>query len=146
MSERRRNEKNEKQEEKEEKGRSSGDEKSWEEKWRRDPVNVVTWAFIFIWIGLVILAETTDFAYNFDWWIAWAVGFAGAGIIILLGTIFRFFLPEYRKAMLGSAIWGLVFLGIGLGEIIGWTIIWAIVPIAIGVVILLRFLVFRRGP
>ena len=37
--------------------KSSEDEKSWEEKWQRDPVNTAVWALIFIWAGLVLLAE-----------------------------------------------------------------------------------------
>lgn len=43
MSERPRGEK----EEKDEKGR----EESWDEKWRRDPLNAAGWALLLIWLG-----------------------------------------------------------------------------------------------
>ncbi|MGD9403760.1 MAG: hypothetical protein PVH95_01295, partial [Anaerolineae bacterium] len=56
MSEPRRDEKYQ-----DEKGRGEKDEKgrdeSWDEKWRRDPVEAALWAFVLIWFGLVWLAS-----------------------------------------------------------------------------------------
>ena len=53
MSEPRRDEKN--QDEKSEKGRDD----SWDEKWRRDPVEAAVWAFVLIWAGIVWLLSNT---------------------------------------------------------------------------------------
>ena len=46
--------------------------------------------------------------------------------------------PEYRRPVLGTIILGLVLIGIGLGDIIGWAVLWAVILIVIGLSILLR--------
>ena len=43
--------------EQEEKDIDKVEEKSAEEKWRRDPLGSITWAVILIWAGLVLLAD-----------------------------------------------------------------------------------------
>lgn len=143
MSERRPSEKEEekrgeKEEKEEEKGRGR------EEKWRRDRGSAVKWASILIWGALVLLAETTNLAVNFIWWNGWAVFFAGAGVIVLLVALIRLLIPEHRRPVTGSLIFGFILLGIGLGGLLGWSWIWPIVLIAIAVVILLGVFVRRR--
>jgi hypothetical protein len=135
MSERPRNEK----EEKEEKERGE----SWDEKWRRDPVDAVVWAFILIWAGLVFLAENMGLLVRFEGLEAWSIGFIGAGLIVLLGVVVRLLVPAYRRPLTGSLIFGVILLGIGLGEVVGWVTIWPLILIAIGVGVLLRG--FLRG-
>ena len=51
----------EKREEKEEKEVDKREEKTVEEKWRRDPLGGVAWACILIWAGLVFLADNLGF-------------------------------------------------------------------------------------
>jgi hypothetical protein len=138
MSERSRNEKDEKQE--------KGDGESWDEKWRRDPVEAAIWACVLIWVGLVWLFDSMGlWADLFGTGIeAWSIGFLGAGLIVLLGVAFRLVVPGYRRPVLGSIILGIVLLGIGLGEIINWVAVGAVVLIAIGVAILLRGFVPRE--
>jgi uncharacterized membrane protein len=53
-------------------------------------------------------------------------------------------MPAYRGPVLGTIILALVFLGIGLGGLINWNLIWAFILIALGVAILLRGLLQRR--
>jgi hypothetical protein len=130
MSERPRNEK----EEKEEKGRGE----SWDEKWRRDPVDAVVWAFILIWAGLVFLAENMGLLVRFELLEAWSIGFIGAGLIVLLGVVVRLLVPAYRRPLTGGLIFGVILLGIGLGEVVGWVAIGPLILIAIGVGMLLR--------
>jgi len=137
MSEKHRNEKeDEKKGEKQEK--EDEKRKGWDEKWRRDRVNAVSWAVILIWGALVLLAETSDFKNHFSWWEGWAVFFAGAGAVLLLTALYRLIVPEHRRAVTGNVIIGLVFLGIGLGELVSWDYIWVIVLVVIAVMILLR--------
>ena len=138
MSERHRKEKDEKDEKEEEK---KGEK---EEKWRRDRVNALMWAVILIWGALVLLAEVTDYSDNFAWWEGWSVFFAGAGTMVLLGTFYRLLVPEQRRPIVGGLILGFVFLGIGLGDLVGWDYIWVIILIAFAVIILLRAFVLRR--
>ena len=137
-------------EEKDEEKRREKDEKEdekrkgWDEKWRRDRVNALLWALILVWGALVILAETTGYAEDhFSWWEGWAVFFVGAGAILLLTAFYRLLVPEYRRAITGNVIIGLVLLAIGLGSLISWNYIWVIVLIAIALMILLRAFVPR---
>jgi len=137
-----RHEKDEKEEEKKgEKG-----EKSWDEKWRRDPINAISWAAVFIWAGLGLLAETTNWGPDtFSWWNTWAVILAGAGAIFILGALIRLATPEHRRPITGNLIIGLILLAVGLGDITdwGWGTLGAIIFIAIGVIIILSG-IFRR--
>ncbi|MBI5031116.1 MAG: hypothetical protein HZB51_11355 [Chloroflexi bacterium] len=134
-----REEKDEKQHEKEEKGRS-------------DPLSTIVWGAIFIWAGLVLLADNLGYLSGFGLRgdtvpgafpfriSTWGLVFAGAGVIILLEVVVRLVMPEYRRHVVGSIITGFVFIGIGLGNLISWNVIGALVLIAIGIVILLRAL------
>jgi hypothetical protein len=142
MSEPRRDEKYQ-----DEKGRGEKDEKgrdeSWDEKWRRDPVEAALWAFVLIWFGLAWLASNIGiFGDGLDWW---AFGFLGAGLIIFLGVAARLLVPAYRRPVTGSIILGLIFIGIGLGNLIekGWEVIGPLVLIGIGIAGLAAF--FLRG-
>jgi low affinity Fe/Cu permease len=143
MSERQHNEKYEKEEEKAEKEHEK-DEKSWDEKWRRDPLTAAGWAAILIWAGLVLLADNLGFLTRFERMEAWALIFIGAGLIVLLGVVIRLVVPEYRRPVTGSLILGAVLLAIGLGDLLGTDLVWALVLIAIGVAVLLRGFLWRR--
>jgi len=143
MSETHRGEKEEeKKREKEEKEEEK--RKGWDEKWRRDRVNAVGWAAILIWGALVLLAETTDYKDHFSWWEGWAIFFTGAGAILLLTAFYRLLVPEQRRPVAGNVIFGLVLLGIGLGELVSWSYIWVVILLVIALTILLRAFVPRR--
>ena len=130
-------EKDEKHHEKEEKGRS-------------DPLSTIVWGAIIIWAGVVLLAENLDFLARlglrgdtvpgmFPFRIStWGLIFLGAGVIILAEVAARLILPSYRRHVMGSIILAFVFIGIGLGNLVNWSVIWALILIALGVVILLR--------
>lgn len=123
-----------------------------EEKSRSDPLSAMVWGAIFIWAGLVLLADNLGYLGGlglrgdtvpgvFPFRIStWGLIFAGAGVIILLEVAVRLVMPEYRRHVIGSIIVGFVFIGIGLGNLISWNVIWALVLIIIGVLILLRAL------
>jgi hypothetical protein len=134
MTEPRRNEK----EEKDEKGR----DESWDEKWRRDPVEAATWAFVLIWVGVVWLLSGAGLLGDLGAE-AWELGFLGAGVIILLAVGARLLVPAWRRPVTGSIIIGLVFIGIGLGNMLGWEIVGPLVLIGIGLAGLAAF--FLRG-
>jgi len=135
MSEQPRNEKEEKDE------KNEGD--SWDEKWRRDPLNAAWWALVLIWAGLVLIADNMGMLDNLRLSRkAWAIGFLGAGILALLFVVIRLVVPAYRRPVTGSIILGFILLGIGLGELsASWDVIGALVLIAIGVSIFIsRFI------
>ncbi len=130
----------EKQEEK------SPQEKSWDEKGRNDPLGTITWAVILMWAGLALLAGNMGWLGQFGQAIpglpgvlgSWPLIFAGAGVILLLEVVIRLLLPAYRRPVGGSLILGLIFIGIGLGDIFGWNIVWPLILIGAGLAVLLR--------
>ncbi|MFZ5918429.1 MAG: LiaF transmembrane domain-containing protein [Chloroflexota bacterium] len=140
MSERHYGEKEEK-EEKEEKT----EEKSWDEKWRRDPLSAVVWAGILIWAGVVLLAQNLGLFDRWESVSAWSFIFIGAGLIVLGEAIVRFVMPQFRRSILGTAIFGIVLLGIGLGNLVNWGILWAIILIVLGLSLLFRGFFNRPG-
>jgi len=139
MSEPQPKDKKEKEEEKE----SEKEEKSWDEKWRRDPLNAVVWAAILIWAGIALLLGNLEVLEDtaID---GWDLAFAGAGVLLLLEALVRFLIPAYRQPIVGNLILGFVFLGIGLGDVAGWDVIWPVAIIFIGVALLLRGFAWRR--
>ena len=143
MSDRKQNEKQEKEEEKRDE-KQEKEEKNWDEKWRRDPLSATVWAAILIWAGLVLLAENLRLFDRFERLDAWAIILVGAGLIVLLEVAVRLLAPAYRRPVTGSLIFGVILLALGLGEVIGWGVIWPVVLIALGVVILVRGFLWRR--
>jgi hypothetical protein len=146
-------ENDEKSSEKErEKQAEKTEEKSPEEKWQRDPLNTVTWAAILIWAGLVFLASNlgwldslvsrTGAISGWDWLDslsqAWPLVLIGAGVILLIQVLIRLLVPSYRKPVLGTIILALIFIAIGLGDLINWGIVWAVILIILGVSIIVR--------
>ena len=146
MSEQQRHEKEEKTRERHEKEEKheEKEEKNWEEKWRRDPLSGMVWAGILVWAGLVLLADNLRLLARFERLEAWAVILIGAGLILLLEVAVRLLVPAYRRAVTGTVIFGLVLIGVGLGELLSWDVIWPLILIAIGLFILVRVLIGRR--
>jgi hypothetical protein len=132
----------------------STDEKGWEEKWSRDPLGSFTWALIFIWAGVVLLANNlgwldsivirgTDFTgieYLDQAIDAWSIILIGAGVILLLQVLVRLLVPQYRRPVTGTIIFAIILIGFGLGDLVNWswTLIIAIVFIVIGISIIVR--------
>jgi hypothetical protein len=150
MSEQKNDYRDEKQEEKDEKERDKHEEKTIEEKWQRDPLGTIAWAAILIWAGLVFLADNLNLLAKFPVPSglpagiefvrpgAWSLIFIGAGVIIFIEVIIRLLVPSYRRPIGGNIFLALVFIGIGLGNIFNWQIVWPIILIALGLTIILR--------
>lgn len=125
----------------EEKQHEKVDEKRFEEKSRRDPLSSMIWAGILIWVGVALLAnnlgilDNVPFLGQFE---AWSLAFAGAGVIVLLEVLIRLAVPEYSGPVIGTLIFGLILLSIGMGDIVQWGFIWPVIVIVAGVLILFR--------
>jgi hypothetical protein len=131
----------------EEKQHEKMDEKTWEEKHRSDPLSRVVWAGILIWAGVVLLVNNLGILRDIPLlggMSAWSIAFAGAGLIILVEVLIRLVVPEYSGPVIGSLIIALVLLGIGLDDLVGWSIVWPTIVIGFGVVILFRALVRKE--
>lgn len=136
-------EKNEKDEEKRSE-KEEKEEKNWDEKWRRDPLSALVWAAILIWAGLVLLASNLGLMTRFERLDSWSVVFIGAGVILLGELVVRLLVPEYRRPVLGTFILAIILLAVGLGNLVNWGLVWALVLIIIGLSILFRGFFRRR--
>ena len=128
----------EKRGEKEEEKRTEKN-RGWDEKWRYNPVRTITIAAILIWGGIVALIDNFVTG-NFE---GWAVFLIGAGVILLIKAGVRL-MPAYRRPAGGSFIIGLVLIGVGLGDLVGWQFVWPIILIIIALVIIFRGVYRRR--
>lgn len=119
----------------------SPEEKHWDEKTRRDPLNSMLWAGILIWAGVAFLLENLGVLRSmalpgsFD---GWSLAFAGAGVIMLAGALIRLAVPEYSGPVVGNVILGFIFLSVGLGDTFGWNILGPVAIILIGAIVLFR--------
>ncbi len=133
MSQIQRPEKDEKQEKEDEK-----QEKSWDEKWRRDPLTGLFWAAVLIWAGIVLLGENFGVLAPFERVQSWSLILLGAGVLLLIEAAIRLLLPAYRRRVTGNVILGLIFIAIGVGDLVNIEIVWPLLLIAFGVFILFR--------
>ena len=58
-----------------------------------------------------------------------------AGLLVFAEVIVRLLVPSYRRAVGGTLTFGIILVGIGLGNLFGWPIVGAVVLIAIGVLV-----------
>jgi len=128
---------------KEEEKEAEKDEKTWDEKWRRDPLSAAVWAIILIWAGVALLAENIGLLARFERLDIWGLIFIGAGVIMFLEVVIRLLVPSYRRPVGGTLVFAVVLVGLGLNNLFGWELTWPLILIAIGVGILLRG--FLRG-
>jgi len=132
--------------EKEEKEYEKHEEKSVDEKWRRDPLGTVVWAAILIWAGLVLLAENLDLLNNFRAEeiipnydpSTWSIILLGAGVVLLIEVLIRLAVPTYRRPVMGTLILAVVFIGVGFGDIFNWSLVLPLILIVVGLSIIFR--------
>jgi hypothetical protein len=129
----------------------SPQEKSVEEKWERDPLSAIIWALILIWSGLVFLADNLGFLGGFQnlgqtipgvnfipSLGTWSIILIGAGLLVLLEALIRLVVPAYRRPVGGTIFFGVILIGIGLGNLINWSILFPAILIALGLSIIVR--------
>ncbi len=126
-------------------------------RWRgRDSLSTVIWALIFIWAGGVLLAGNlgylgalqTSLANLPGPWAAFGVGswpliFLGAGVLVAVEVAVRLAVPALRRPVLGSIILAVLLIGVGLGPLTNWGLVWPAILIVVGASLLLRG--FFRG-
>ncbi len=123
-------------------------EEKQDEKWRRDPLSAIVWAGILIWAGVVLLAGNLGFLANLGirgtYWETWPIIFIGAAVIVFLEALVRLVVPAYRRAVGGTLFFAAFLLAIGLGNLVGWSVVGPLLLIAFGLSVLVRGL-FRGG-
>lgn len=148
-------EKDEKSDEKEleKRDEKKPEEKSWEEKYRRDPLGPIIWGLILLWAGAVLLLSNLGMldsllrrTINAPVWAnrlsqGWSLVMLGAGVILLVEVVIRLLVPVYRHSVVGTVILAVLFIGISLGDLISWSLLWPLVLIALGLIIVARGLI-----
>lgn len=114
------------------------EDQHWGQRHRRDPLSAIIWAAIFIWAGLSLLAGNLGLLPPNLLIPGWGLVFMGAGLILLLEVFIRLAIPIYRRPVVGTALLGIIFLGIGLQGVMRWELLWPLALILLGLVILLR--------
>jgi hypothetical protein len=121
-------------------------------RWRgRDSLSTLIWALIFIWAGGVLLAENLGYLTVFQnrltdlpgpWpyfgVASWPLIFLGAGVLVLVEVVVRLVIPSFRRAIVGRLILAAVLIGVGLGPLTNWGLIWPVILIILGASMLLR--------
>jgi hypothetical protein len=127
-------------------------------RWRgRDSLSTLIWALIFIWAGGVLLADNlgylgplqarlSDMPGAWAWFqtASWPLIFLGAGALVLVETLIRLIVPSVRRGILGRAILATILIGVGLGPLTNWGMIWPVILILIGASMLLGGFFRRR--
>jgi hypothetical protein len=135
----------------------SPEEKSWEEKYRRDPLSPIIWGLILLWAGFVLLLSnmgmldsllrqtniTLTWARHLSQ--AWPLVMLGAGVILLVEVVIRLVAPIYRRSVIGTVILAILFIGIGLGDLVSWNLLWPLLLIGLGLIIVARGLLRSKG-
>ena len=150
-----------KRSEKDEKEVAKHEEKSFDEKWQRDPIGTISWALFLIWAGVLLLLHNldqlsvlTDFVKGLNLPLAelpfeipffdaeaWQVFFLGAGLIVTVEIVIRLLFPAYRRTIVGSVIWAGLLFGLAFGN---WDVVFPAIVIVAGLVILLGSFTKRR--
>lgn len=121
---------------------------------RDDFLSAITFALILIWAGVVFLAsnlgwlELLNYTIDTTWKIqpirewtefgVWNLIALGAGGIVLLETLIRLIIPQYRRNIGGSLMVSAFCIGIGLGGWYSWNYLWPLIIIAIGINALIK--------
>jgi len=140
-----------------EKEREKREEKSPEEKWRNDPLGTLIFACVLIWAGIVLLLEnmgtldkwTSNVIASTNWTFLadhepWQYIALGAGVLVVIEIVLRLLVPAYRRSVVGSIIWAIVLIGLGLGGWINWNVLWPLIIIVLGLSIIFRG-VFKKS-
>lgn len=123
----------------------------------RSDISTFSWAFVLLWAGIVLLMDNLGYFHRWLSSISWlpekaqslsafSIIFLGAGIIFFIEAILRIALPNERSHFMGPLIMAAVGIGVGLGDVLSWSLIGPFLLIAIGIAFLLRGIVSHKNP
>ena len=101
------------------------------------------WAAVFIWAGLIFVADYFGFLPEFGGANAWSWIFLGAGIFGLIGALIRVASADLPKPTGWDYFWSVLFLIIGATGFFGEGIAFPIIIVVVGLAILATVLFHR---
>lgn len=102
------------------------------------------WAAVLIWAGLVFTAESMGWLPQLGHAGPWNWLFFGAGLLALVGALWRGLSPAHAPPGIGSYIWAGILMIIGLSGVVAVKITWPVVLLALGIILLANALLRRR--
>jgi len=110
-------------------------EKEELEKREKDPLSKAFGGLVLIVLGVSLLLAVEGIIPMDKWW---ALFVAGLGIVFLIDSALRYFIPEYKRPITGRVFAGLLLLAIGVSFLLGITEWWPVILIIIGVWLIIR--------
>ncbi|HSR19684.1 MAG TPA: hypothetical protein VLL49_02105 [Anaerolineales bacterium] len=108
------------------------------QKKERQRLEGIWWAVVLIWAGLVFGADSMGVLPRFGSADAWSWIFLGAGVLGLLGALYRLSSPDAPSATAWDWVWAGIFLILGLGGFAALTISWPLILVLVGGAILVK--------
>jgi hypothetical protein len=108
----------------------------------RKPIETIYWAGVFLWAGLVFGADAQGILPQIGGASAWSWVFAGAGLLALLGNLFRAVSSDWPDPVTWDYIWAGGLLIIGLGGFVNLEIAFPLILALVGAIAVVR--VFLR--
>jgi hypothetical protein len=108
-----------------------------------DQLTWFTGALVLIWTGCLLLIKNAGEVLGVEIQYASAWILTGAGVLLWIEAILRLAIPAYQHGVGTRIILGTIFVIVGLGEVIEFSL-WPILLIAIGAVMIGAFFVYPR--
>ena len=108
-----------------------------------DPLNWFTGALILIWAGFVLLFKNMGEVLGVEPENASAWILTGVGVLLWLEAILRLAIPKYRRSVGERVIMGMIFVIVGLGEVVEMSL-WPLLLVGLGIAMMLGYFTFPR--
>lgn len=112
-------------------------------RFERQRLKRLWWAGVLIWAGIVFGADSLGMLPRFGVGDAWSWTFAGAGLLGILGSIYRMTSADVPNPTAWDWVWGGICLTIGLGGFTSPNLTWPLILILVGIVSLASLLWLR---
>lgn len=105
-------------------------------------LTTVRWALILIWLGVVLGLHNLGWleGVRLD---GMALASLGIGFIVVGEGLVSLARPAYRRPVTGHFVIGILLLALGLGDLVGWRLVWPLTIIAVGLLLLARAIASR---